>query len=201
MIETIKRETRLAGCLKKDYENQWLEDEGIRVEIDASLQETEYASVKVDDYYNGLNIANPPKSVDFLVAVDCRCDWYALYILELRNRKKAKYLDIPAIHKKFSNTFRLFMEGAFPAIFCNDRFKYKPIKLYLVSDPYGIKEKYPEIQHYAEYRQIIRKRMARKDTAALDVSASLASKLYRFRGQILKIELEIPPNPLIRRIT
>ena len=164
--------------------------------------ENEYAAVKVDDYYNGLNLGGlTPKSVDFLVAVDCQCDSYALYIMEFRNRDNPRRLEIRDVQEKFSNTFRLFMEDTFAFIFCNDRFKYKPIQLYLVSDPYGIKEKHPEIQHYAEYQQIVRKRMARKDTTNLDVSASLASRLYRFRGQILKIELELPPNPLIRRVT
>ena len=35
---------------------------------------------------------------------------------------------------------------------------------------------------------------------SLKVDVSLSSKLYKFRGKLLRIEYDIPPNPIISRI-
>lgn len=34
----------------------------------------------------------------------------------------------------------------------------------------------------------------------LKVDISLSEKLYRFRGKILRIEYDIPPNPIVTRL-
>ena len=188
MIETIKREVRLAGCLKRDYENPWLEDEKenppterekLRVTIDASLQDTDYVAIKVDDYYNDLRLKNTPSAVDFLVTVDCLDNRYALYLLELRNVKKPEYLRLPKVQNKFSNTLSKFMEDTFSGIFCNDRFKYRRIRLSLVSND-----------------DVIQKV---KDSLLTD--AALSVKPFSFRGRPLTLKFDSSPNPLIRRIT
>ena len=83
MIQMIKMNKAFANHLF------WkIEDSGIHVEVDSKLTENEYVGIKVDNYYNGLHMARPPKAVDFVVAVDCECDWYALYILELKGVSK-----------------------------------------------------------------------------------------------------------------
>lgn len=43
-----------------------------------------------------------------------------------------------------------------------------------------------------------RDKVNKKDTLKVDMS--LSEKLYRFRGKILKIEYDIPPNPIITRL-
>lgn len=65
--------------------------------------------------------------------------------------------------------------------------------LYLVSDAYC------EVGRFANHSEYlkIREKVNRKDTLKVDLS--LSSKLYRFRGKILKIEYDIPPNPIITR--
>ncbi len=89
MLQMIKSEVTL-----KPYLYYVIEDEGIEVEVETTLSEDEYISVKVDDYYNGLHLATPPKSVDFIVVVDCSCNAFVLYILEFKNVKSPAYLNI-----------------------------------------------------------------------------------------------------------
>ncbi len=73
MVNMIKRDARLAPYLKIA-----LEDAGIEVEIDPALTPQDYAAIKVDEYYAGLRAAITPKAVDFLVVVDCRCNWFSM---------------------------------------------------------------------------------------------------------------------------
>ena len=188
MVKMIKEERRLAPYLHKK-----IEDAGVEVEIDCSLSDDDYAAVKVDDYYAGQGIDNQPKAVDFVVSVDCVCDWFALYILELKDVKSPRRLDIAAIQEKFSNTINLFLSTTFKHIFLNDRFKYRAINLYIVSDVYKEVGKYPS--HAAA--MAMREKLNKKDTLRVDLS--LSEKHYQFRGKILRIQYDIPPNPIIRR--
>lgn len=188
MVQKIKNEKRL-----KEYLREEIEDEGIKVEIDSTLMPEDYAAIKVDDYYNGLHISNPPKAIDFVVVVDCQCSSYAMYLLELKNVNEPKKLDIKSIQEKFQNTIEDFLSVRFKDIFQDDSKKYKKIKLYLVSDAYRLAGKY---KNYASYK-IMQEKLNKKDSLRVDMN--LASKLYRFRGRVLRICFDIPPNPLIRR--
>lgn len=75
------------------------------------------AAVKVDDYYAGLRLAAPPKAIDFLVVVDCECDAFVMYLLELKNVSAPKFLLIRDIHEKFQNTIDDFLSRRFGYIF------------------------------------------------------------------------------------
>lgn len=188
MIQKIKNCKELIPYLK-----DFIEDEGIRVEIDSSIDKRELAIIKVDEYYNGLHLARPPKSIDYAVVVDCECKSYALYLLELKNVKSPKGLRIEDIQQKFQVTIEDFLSIRFRNIFMADEYKYKNIKLYLVSDPYELVGKYST---YIEYKKV-REKIQKKDSLRVDMN--LNSKLYRFRGKILKINYDIPPNPIIRK--
>lgn len=188
MIDMIKKDALLAPYLKTE-----IEDAGIKVGIDSSLSSDSYVAIKVDDYYADLKILLTPKAVDYVVIVDCQCDWFAMYILELKNVSSPNGLDIPAIQEKFKNTINLFLSDKFSYIFLNDRFKYKLIKLYLVSDAYHERGNFSTHAEYKAFRDKVNK----KDTLKIDMN--LSSKLYKFRGKILQIEYEIPPNPIITR--
>lgn len=158
------------------------------------IEPDDFAAIKVDDYYAGLKMATPPKAVDFVVVVDCQCDSFSVYILELKNVNGPDKLNIEDIQEKFSNTINLFLSDTFSYIFLNDRFKYKGIKLYLVSDAYGQVGNFANHSEYLKFRDKINK----KDTLKVDIS--LSEKLYRFRGKILRIEYDIPPNPIVTRL-
>lgn len=189
MIQQIKGNS----CLKP-YLCKKIEDEGIFVEIDGQLREEQYGIIKVDDYYRGLHLKITPKAIDFLVAVDCECNAFVLYLLELKNVKNPKYLIISDIHEKFKNTIEDFLSQRFAEIFLSDQYKYKDIKLYLVSDAYGISGKYKTHEQYKKIMDKVNKR------DSLKIDRSLGSKLYRFRNRIVKIDYDIPPNPIIRRM-
>ena len=150
MIHEIKVCKDLIPYLKNN-----IEDEKIEVGIDEKIDLKDIAIIKVDEYYNGLHLAMPPKSIDFLVIVDCECSWYNLYLLELKNVNSPKKLNIGNIQEKFEVTINDFLSGRFKDIFLADKYKYKDIKLYLVSDAYGLCGKY---QNYQEYRNIQEKK-------------------------------------------
>lgn len=188
MIRMIKNDLRL-----RPYLAERLYDAGIEVGIDPSLSQDDYAAVKVDDYYDGRHMSNQPKAVDFVVTVDCECNWYVLYILELKNVKNQEGLNIPDIQEKFANTLKLFLQGDFRNIFENDRFKYRAVKLYLVSDAYHEGERFQD-HGKAAY---VRERMG-VDTLKVDVA--LTQRIYKFRGKLVRIQYDIPPNPIIRKI-
>lgn len=188
MVNMIKTDARLVPYLRTT-----IEDAGIEVGLDPKLQIDDFAAIKVDDFYAGQKLATPPKAVDFVVTVDCQCDSFAMYILEFKNVNGPDKLNIEDINEKFGNTIKLFLSGTFSHIFLNDRFKYKMIKLYLVSDAYG------EVGRFANHSEYLRFREKVNSKDTLKVDLSLGSKLYRFRGKVLKIEYDIPPNPIITR--
>ena len=77
MIKTIKNDAQLCN-----YTTHQIEDAGIEVAIDDTLDKEQYIGIKIDDYYMGLNLqGETPKAVDFIVAVDCTCDSYMFFIL------------------------------------------------------------------------------------------------------------------------
>lgn len=193
MIQEIKSCKELIPYLRN-----MIEDEKIEVGIEDNLSEQQLAIIKVDDFYNNLHIASPPKSIDFVVSVDCGCFSYVLYLLELKNVNSPKKLNIRDIQEKFGTTICDFLTERFGYIFLNDKYKYKDIKLYLVSDAYGVSGKY---KTYEEYRKIQDKKQRIQSKDSLRVDCNLSSRLYKFKGRIVSINFDIPPNPVIRKIS
>ncbi len=189
MISKIKNNPKL-----EDYLRDRIEDEGIEVSVDEKMQANEYVGIKVDDYYNGLHESVVPKATDFVVVVDNSCDSYSMYIIEMKNVNSPKHLVIKDIHEKFFTTIYDFLSERFKDIFLDDRYKYKVIKLYLISDAYGVGGKY---QTHAEYIHVLEK-VNKRDS--LKVDRSLGSKVYKFRNKYLQIEYDIPPNPVIKKM-
>ena len=193
MIQMIKSCKELTPYLQNI-----IEDERIEVGIEENLKDDQFAIIKVDDYYNNLHLAFPPKSIDFAVVVDCECASYVLYLLELKNVNSPKKLNIKDIQEKFETTINDFLSVRFEKIFLADKFKYKAVKLYLVSNAYGLSGKNGT---YEEYKKIEEKKQKIQKKDSLRVDFNLGSKYYRFRGKIVKINYDIPPNPIVRRIS
>lgn len=187
MIRVIEKEQRLKNCLHRQ-----IEDAGIKVDVDPTLVESKYIGIKVDDYYQGLHEKIIPKAVDFIVAVDCECSWFVLYILELRGVKRT--CSSKEIQEKFDTAINLFMQEEFGHIFLNDSFKYKDVFLYLVTTSY---QRAVELGKFDEYLAL-RAKLNAKDSLAND--SILTTKPYKFRGKYYFIQREVPPNPLIRVI-
>ena len=188
MINEIKRERALLP-----YLHNTIEDSGISVSIDPKLEKSDYAAIKVDDYFSGLHLGITPKAVDYIVVVNCECDWYSMYILEFKNVSTPSNLVIRDIHEKFENTISIFLEDHFSDIFLNDRYKYRSVKLFLVSDVYNETGKYKNHAEYIAFKDRI------NSHDSLKVDFQLSSKLFRFRGKIYKVCYDIPPNPVISK--
>lgn len=188
MLQMIRSERRLT-----DYCRHEISDAGVEVKVDEKLQKDEYIGIKVDDYYAGLRRKDTPKSVDFIVVVDCACDSYALYILELKGVTSPPGTN--EIQEKFATTINRFMSEEFKDIFLHDRFKYKEIQLYLVTTAYA---KAVEMGSFEKYLAL-RDKLKSKDSLMYD--SSLSDRTYNIKGKSCRIQREVPPNPLIRKIT
>ena len=190
MIPKITNDSRL-----EKYTRHRIEDAGIEVEVEETLTENEYIGIKVDDYYMGLKLqGETPKAVDYIVAVDCDCDNYALYIMEFKNTRSPGEFTSSSVREKFDTAINRFMKKDFKEIFDNDRFKYKGIKLYLVTTAYRDAMKYGNYEEYVRIKKIVEN----KDTLRNDLYLSV--KPFYVRGHLLRIQREIPPNPIIRKI-
>ncbi|MCL2253541.1 MAG: hypothetical protein FWC09_03780 [Lachnospiraceae bacterium] len=190
MIQMIKTNKKLVPHL-----SEIIEDEGIYVDISNKIKDDEIVIIKVDDYYKSLKQNHGLKSVDFIVVVDCACNTFAMYLLEFKNIKKPKNLKFGEINEKFKNTIDDFLSIRFENIFDNDKFRYKKIFLYLVSDLYKDRGDHENFEEYIKYR----KKIGKKDT--LKTEMNLANKLYKFRNHLLRIEFDFPPNPIICKVT
>lgn len=180
MIKAIQQDSRLANFIYYDFE-----DSGVKVNVCSSLSKNDYIGVKIDDYYNATQPRNTPKSIDFIVSVDCSCKWYGLYLLELKNYKRSKSLSIKEIYEKFDTTVNDFVNSQFQNIFDNSKYKYKFVFLYLVADVY--KETTKTGIHIP------------KDS--LKVDSELTKKLYKIHGKTCCIEYILPTNLAIERRT
>ena len=191
MIKTIRNNGKLNKYIKDT-----IEDAGIEVKVAPELCTEQYVGIKVDDYYNDQHLdGETPKSVDYIVPVDCECNSYVLYILEFKNVNEPRNIINSEIRDKFDTAINRFLKNDFSDIFEKDQFKYRDMKLYLVTTAY---KKAMEYGSYEAYLNILKKVKGR-DTLELDIG--LASRPYRFRNMVRYIQKEVPPNPLIKRIT
>lgn len=188
MIQTIVNEKSFRGCL-----HHKIEDEGVGVSVDSRLTQDQYIGIKVDDYYTSLHQKVIPKAVDFVVAVDCECDSYVLYVMEMKGVKNPS--STKDIQEKFDTTINDFLQNRYKNIFLDSKYKYKDVFLYLVTTAY---KRAVELGSFKKYEEIAVK-MKTKDSLLLD--STLSQKPYIFRGKSYYIQREVPPNPLICRIT
>ncbi len=188
MIQTIVDEKDFKGCLY--YK---IEDEGVEATVDPALTTDQFVGIKVDQYYANLHQKVIPMSVDFVVPVDCECNSYALYVLEMKGVKNPP--STKEIHEKFNTTIYDFLQNRYKDIFLNPRYKYKAVFLYLITTAY---QKALELGSFKKYEELMAK-MKVKDTLLTD--STLSTKPYIFRGKAYYIQREVPPNPVICRMT
>ena len=124
LFERIKRDAILAQFIRDKCE-----DEGICVDIDQRISEDKVLIIKVDDFYNSLNIEKRPPSPDCFILVQCEThvNEFCLTIVELKGTER---FDIDNVIGKFTTCLDHFMGVEFKKYFNRD---YSKIQLLLVS--------------------------------------------------------------------
>lgn len=160
MINLIKNDQELSGFIVDECT-----ENDICVDMDNVIDKNDYVIIKVDDYYNSLNIPNRPPSPDCLIVQKCKNGDYALIIVELKNIKNSKGFTVDNMCAKFDTCLTDFIPLRFSKYFDLD---YKSICLLFVS----------KIEIY------------RRDHGLY--MDALINKRFSFRGKNLKIKPRMP---------
>lgn len=141
-------------------------------EIDERIEEGEYVILKVDDYYNSLNIEKRPKSPDCLILQRCSSiNQYKMTIVELKDSKDTAY--VTEAGEKIKTCIDDFISTRFKELLDRD---YQDVKIYLVS----------RIELY--------RRKERMHSLKME---ALMNKRYEFRSKTYMIQ-PFMPNPTIK---
>lgn len=181
MIGAIKKEENLAPFLKESCE-----ENNYSAGIDPAIKKSDFVIIKVDDYYNAQRMENTPASVDCLVVVKSSDGSFSVYLVELKNVRRAGTINIDNVYEKFKNTLNLFMSQIYQKIFFEEKHEINKVHLYFVADPYRWKNK-----NFSEEK--IKSKL--KETK---LEKLLLKKPLRFRGKAYQIAYKLP-NPLIRK--
>lgn len=132
MLDKIYKTEALLPFLKKEcYENE------VGISLDKGINEDDYVVIKVDDYYNSLNLGkDTPPSPDCLIIRKCEHTGYGLTIVELKNIQTAKGFNVNNMIGKFNTCINDFIMIRFKDLLFKE---YVDIKLYFVSkiNPYN----------------------------------------------------------------
>lgn len=112
-------------------------ENGYKVSIAEELHDSNSVLIlKIDAYFNSVNIHNPPPSVDCLIIVKCATnDCYSIHLAELRNISSPNGFNKENIVSKFQTTIDTFLKDKFATIFSNQT--YCSFKCYFVTNPYN----------------------------------------------------------------
>ena len=175
MISKIKEHPQL-----KPFIQRTCSENEVSVTMRADISQSDFLVLKVDNYYNSLNLGHrrkTPPSVDCLVPLKCSDDAFVIYLIELKNIKSPKGFTIKNIHNKFKVTIEHFMSQQFNGIFLDPGYRVKKLMLYFVTNPYRLSS----MSH-------------RREGTKMD--ALLARSVFRFKGKRYQLQQELP-NPVI----
>ncbi|HQE33061.1 MAG TPA: hypothetical protein PLZ71_01065 [Flavobacterium alvei] len=122
------------NIISHDTLSQYIEDtcceNGVCVSFEDDIDPNSYVIIKVDQFYNSLNIEKRPASIDCLIIRKCLISGYGLTLVELKNIENSKGFDLENMKSKFDTTLNDFIKNRFRDPLDID---YKDIKLYFVS--------------------------------------------------------------------
>lgn len=98
-------------------------------------------NLAVDDFYNGLNLAATPPSIDNLVIIKRGQNKYSVYLIELKDVKKLSRICNEQIKGKFSTTINDFMLNKFKSEFDIEHVKITDLNLWLVCNRFSFMNK------------------------------------------------------------
>lgn len=126
MIENIRADEVLQNYLADECcEND------VCVTFHEDISRENYIIIKVDDYYNSLNIEQRPPSLDCLIIRKCLSTGYGLTLVELKNIKSSDGFTVENMKAKFEICLSDFMQKRFKILLDKD---YKHIELFFVSN-------------------------------------------------------------------
>lgn len=115
--------------------NQFLVEECCENNVSVTFQEDvaseSYVIIKVDDFYNSLDIEKRPPSLDCLIIRRCLNIGFGLTLVELKEIHSGQAFDFDNMKAKFETCLDDFMQKRFKDLLFKD---YKDIKLYFVSN-------------------------------------------------------------------
>ncbi|MFN9279219.1 MAG: hypothetical protein ACK6DW_05685 [Betaproteobacteria bacterium] len=150
------------------------------------LQHDRVLVLKLDALYSSQNMHNPPPAPDYLVIVRCGDDSYEGYIIELRDTGQTGVVRSKQILPKFRTAVDDFLSNRYRHIFFNNGdVAFKTLKLYLVTDPLGLRSKGLS---EAEYKSRIR-------GTVLDAYSSLEPVVVGRRAYLIEPVL---PDPTVQ---
>lgn len=166
MIDRIKTH----GILSKYTVDNCCENE-VCVTFDKGIKSDSYVILKVDNFYNSLNIATRPASIDCLVIRRCEKSGYGITLIELKKTEKSKTISIENIKEKFETTLYDFIKNRFKNPL---DINYLEVKLFFVCN-----------------KEIYRRDLGLKMEALINVR-------FKFNNMSLMINLKMP-NPVIKK--
>jgi len=126
MIETILQDSELSQLICEECA-----ENDVSVTFDGTISKDDYIILKVDNYYNSLNIEKRPPAPDCLIVLKCKNQGFALAVVELKNIHSAQSLTLDNLIAKFETCFDDFIANRFKAILDQD---YQRIQLIFVSN-------------------------------------------------------------------
>lgn len=108
IIEDIRNNTELSPFLVNECS-----ENGVYFTVSQAIDRDRYEMIKVDDYYNSLEIKKIPKSVDCLIVQVCNSVGRILHLIELKSYSTSEHLNIKALIEKFNSTISDFIEFRF----------------------------------------------------------------------------------------
>ena len=106
MLKVITDNKQLKPFFKDD-----VEENNVCVTLDdrfylksGKLNTKSLANIAVDDFYNGLNLAKTPPSIDNLLVINRGDSKFSFYLIELKKRKRTKNFPQEKIQSKFKTT-------------------------------------------------------------------------------------------------
>ncbi|MBK6680382.1 MAG: AAA family ATPase [Ignavibacteriales bacterium] len=103
-------------------------ENNIEVSVSKEVNSDSICIIKVDKYYNSLNLSKTPPSVDCLILQHCTLQNFYFHIIELKSVDKSPRLDINIVIEKFRTTITDFISVRF----LEPIGKYDSVKLKLI---------------------------------------------------------------------
>lgn len=127
MIPKLIQDLRNNSLISPFLEQTCCEN-NIEVSVSSEVDSDSICIIKVDKYYNSLNLSKTPPSVDCLILQHCTLQNFYFHIIELKSVDKSPRLDINIVIEKFRTTITDFISVRF----LEPIGKYDSVKLKLI---------------------------------------------------------------------